>query len=177
MLVNSAKFVKPWVSSISPNVVIPPTMIRPRDQNALERLVRRVLLATGRWPGGWARTRWRDYLSDFASSGLVLGPTGLSDTAKSREVIQGLGLLPPRPPGEEKPMWKWMVEQKKNKKMVKFSHLYKKRLLCCMLSSIFWCERLWPGTALGSSSPQASFNIYKIMQDLFRRFSTWKPRK
>ena len=65
-----------------------------------ERLARQVLLAppTGKRHSGRPRTRWSDYISDFARSRLDVESAELPEIAVDRELIRvPLGLLPPGP--------------------------------------------------------------------------------
>jgi len=63
------------------------------------RLASRVLLTTRTriWPRCRSRTRWRDYLSDLASSGLDVEPADLSEVAKNGATLGTFGVVAPSP--------------------------------------------------------------------------------
>jgi len=105
---------QPWMSShFSSEQEIPTTMVRTRDQNVSERLVRHVHLASPKEkrPRSRPRTRWRYYTSDLAWSHLVVEPVELLQIAENREVfLVLLEVLPMRPSAEQKRVRKWMNE-------------------------------------------------------------------
>jgi len=80
-------------------------LVRPRVQNANERLVRQVLLAkpTAKRPRCRPRPRWSNSISDFAWPRLGVESSEPSEIAVDREVFQVLlWMLPLQPSLEEK---------------------------------------------------------------------------
>ena len=93
----TVKFTKPWMSNHFSESRDPKGNLSQTPRKKLSRL---VLLATptGKRPKGRPRTRWNDYISDFAWSSLGAEPVQISEIAVDREASRVLlGLLAPRP--------------------------------------------------------------------------------